>query len=664
MHPSELLAEAQKYHQNNQLPEARSRYQLILDAEPENPGALYGLAVIASQSGDNDTAEHYIRRVISLVPGDAHLLNTLATIKRAQGDAGSAINNYQQALQLAPGNLDALIGMGALYRDTGNFSAAIDCYRQAVTGHPEDVNAWSNLGNACWQLEQHEEATNAFREAVRFKPDQAYTHLNLGNALREQGYHEEAVACYRRAAEISHTAGAIIRAQTTIPVIVQSCQQIEETRNQLRGNLEKLIDSKLSISDPIREIGKTNFFLAYHGADDRELQSLFATLYSKTCPDLNWTAPHCNDTALAKQGSKIRIGFISRYFKNHSIARTSSGIIAGLPREHFHVMAIFLEPPMDEMAHTIAQAADETVVIPNDISGARMVLSEKRLDILYYQDIGMDIFTYFLAFARLAPVQCTSFGHPVTSGIPNIDYYISTAAWEPENGASHYSEKLLLLENATAVAYYEKPALPETLLLHDHFGLDPARNIYICPQALFKFHPDFDAILGGILSVDPDGQLVLIEGKHPHWTSLIKARLSAVAPDAVNRVRFLPRLRSIEFINLIAISDVMLDTVHFCGFNTSLEAFAAGTPVVTLQGEFMRSRHTAAFYRKMQIDDCIAANPQEYIDIAVRLGTDPEYRAEVSNRITLASELLWKEEAVFEDMAKAFTTMTAERLTH
>ena len=436
--------------------------------------------------------------------------------------------------------------------------------------------------------------------------------------------------------------------------------QIDETRKRLQENLALLIDSNMTIQDPVREIGKTNFFLAYQGRDDRDLQKAFAELYIKACPALSYIAPHCIGAGMSPTIEKIKIGYISRYFRNHSIGRTSSGIIENLPREHIHVVAVFLEPPLDEMAHLIARASDEVLILPNNLAEARAALAEKQLDILFYQDIGMDVFTYFLAFSRLAPVQCTTFGHPVTSGIPSIDYYISTEEWEPAQAEQHYSEKLIKLRNATAVAYYEKPVMPDPLLLHEDFGLDAQDNLYICPQALFKFHPDFDEVLAGILRADENGRLVLIEGKFKHWTTRLSRRFQSVMPDVMERITFLPQQKSIDFINLIAISDVMLDTLHFCGFNTTLEAFAAGTPVVTLPGEFMRGRHTAAFYRKMQIGDCVAASPQEYIDIAVRLGTDPEYRAEISNKIAAERDRLWRDPAVLQDLAATFISLAGE----
>ena len=657
MYSDEILAEAQKSFQNGQYPLAQSRYLELLAADPNNATALYGLAVISHNSGDYTTAERFINRAIDHVSGDAHLHNTLGMIKRAQGDFEAAIACHEQALALAPGDDTALSAIGTVYRDRGNFVSAIEYYTKAVASCPRNTFAWSNLGYALWQQERHDEATEAFRKAVDAGPDQALTYENLGTVLHEQGDYEAALECYAQAVELARTPGSVIRYNTAIPIIPDSIGQIAASRIRLRDTLASMLDSDLSILDPVREIAKTNFSLAYQGCNDRDLQNAFAELYRKACPGLSYVAPHCSGAGTSPSGRKINVGFISRHFRNHSIGRTSSGIIANLPREHLHVVAVFLEPPMDEMGHFIARAADEILILPDDLTGARTVLAEKQLDILFYQDIGMDVFTYFLAFSRLAPVQCTTFGHPVTSGIPSIDYYISTEYWEPADGEQHYSEKLLKLRNSTAIAYYDRPMLPNPLLLHENFHLDAQDNIYICPQALFKFHPDFDEILAGILRADGNGRLVLIEGRFKQWTSRLSRRFRSVMPDVMDRITFLPQHRSIDFINLIAISDVMLDTLHFCGFNTTLEAFAAGTPVVTLPGEFMRGRHTAAFYRRMNIGDCVAASKTEYIEIAVRLGTDPEYRAEISNKIAAARDMLWCDQNVLQELADTFINL-------
>ena len=67
--------------------------------------------------------------------------------------------------------------------------------------------------------------------------------------------------------------------------------------------------------------------------------------------------------------------------------------------------------------------------------------------------------TFFMAFARLAPVQCVTWGHPVTSGIPNIDYFISSTLLELPGAESQYTERLVTLENLPT--YYYPPKRPQ-----------------------------------------------------------------------------------------------------------------------------------------------------------------------------------------------------------
>ena len=59
----------------------------------------------------------------------------------------------------------------------------------------------------------------------------------------------------------------------------------------------------------------------------------------------------------------------------------------------------------------------------------------------------MDATTAKLAALRLAPVQAASWGHPETSGLPTIDYYLSAQALEPADAQENYTEKLVALPN-------------------------------------------------------------------------------------------------------------------------------------------------------------------------------------------------------------------------
>src|SRR5262249_36843907 len=164
-------------------------------------------------------------------------------------------------------------------------------------------------------------------------------------------------------------------------------------------------------------------------------------------------------------------------------------------------------------------------------------------------------------------------------------------------------------------------------------GIADDAHIYLCPQSLFKFHPDFDPILKEILARDPKGRLLLVEGIEPAWTDTLQNRFRRSFPESAERVQFLPRSGRGDFLGLMSICDVMLDPVHFGGGNTTYEALALGVPIVTLPSAFMRGRVTAACYRKMGLDDCIAKSPAEYVDLAVRLASDPAQRRTMQSRI-------------------------------
>ena len=214
------------------------------------------------------------------------------------------------------------------------------------------------------------------------------------------------------------------------------------------------------------------------------------------------------------------------------------------------------------------------------------------------------------------------------------------------------------LTDLGSLTYYYCPAVPETPKTRKEFGFGEHDRVYLCPQNLFKIHPDMDKIFSAILQRDVRAKVVLIAGKVQRWTDLLRRRWAACIPEVMERIVFLPRLAATDFICLIALADVMLDTVHFNGMNTSLEAFSVGTPVVTWPGEFQRGRHTRAMYLKMGITECIGSDFQSYVDIAVRVATDAPTRARLSSQILESTTVLFEDSAVIKEFERAFVAMT------
>ena len=282
---------------------------------------------------------------------------------------------------------------------------------------------------------QFEAAAAEAQEACRLQPDFAQAWETLGILQQAIGETAEAEIAYRKANALAPTIGRRVKLATLISPIMASREAIVAERERMASAIDSVpADADATHNDPMREALWSNFYLAYHALDDRDLQTRSAAMYRRLFPSLEHVAAHCRGPRPA--GGKIRVGIASQFFHNHSIGRTSRGFFAELSRDAFDVVAIFIEPRVDDdISGFIRGHAARSIDVPRDLAVARRLIEAERLDVLFYPDIGMEPFSYFLAFSRLAPVQCVTYGHPDTTGIPAIDYFVSNDLYEPPGAA-------------------------------------------------------------------------------------------------------------------------------------------------------------------------------------------------------------------------------------
>ena len=329
-------------------------------------------------------------------------------------------------------------------------------------------------------------------------------------------------------------------------------------------------------------------------------------------------------------------------------------LIGGLPKARFDVIIFSFTTVEDEWSSKFKTGNQKFVQLPKNLASARQRIAEAELDILYFTDIGMEPLTYFLGFARLAPIQCVSWGHPVTTGIPNIDYFLSSRLIEPENAQEAYSEKLIKFDR-----------LPTCVSMPGEYaGLQEqersAGQRIVCPQSLFKFHPDFDSMIGGILHSLPDANLQIIDGSHPAWSALLKERMLKELSDVCDRIEIIPRRNNKGIAKLLHAADVILDTPHFSGGMTTYQSLASGTPVVTLPGDFMRGRVTLGIYQEMRMMDCVSENVEGYIDITKRLCLDSTFANKVRDKICESQADIFDNRKAIDRHAKFFEKVMFE----
>lgn len=161
------------------------------------------------------------------------------------------------------------------------------------------------------------------------------------------------------------------------------------------------------------DVAATNFHLSHQGLNDRRIQEILGEIMSNLCPELNYISPHI-PPLLHRASSRLRIGFLSTYFFDHSIGKILVELILFMKEQNsdidIYVFQISNSVEDDVITSALRSIlGDAYVRLPTDVSSVQRTLTEYQLDAALYADIGMDYVTYLLAFARVAPIQVFSF---------------------------------------------------------------------------------------------------------------------------------------------------------------------------------------------------------------------------------------------------------------
>jgi predicted O-linked N-acetylglucosamine transferase (SPINDLY family) len=418
-----------------------------------------------------------------------------------------------------------------------------------------------------------------------------------------------------------------------VPTIYHSQDEISFYRERFTQELQELIqETSLKTTEEkqsaLAGIGRlTNFYLSYQAQNDIELQRQYGKLVHEIMAANypQWIAPL--PIPSLKPDQKIRLGYVSHYLHSYSGTLWLTGWLRHCDRQSFAIYCYYTGNSPDPVTQQFQDYSDAFHHIPHNLTAVCEQIRADQLHILIYPEIGMDPQTMQLAALRLAPVQCVAWGHPVTTGLPTIDYFLSSKLMEPENAQEHYSEKLIRLPKIGVS--YPKPYIPPVIKTRSDYELQDDAVIYLCCQAPFKYLPQYDFIFAEIARRVPQATFLFLRG------GLLQKRLSrafaSVGLKSDDYCKFLTIPERLDYLMINLLSDVYLDTFCWSGGNTTLEAIACNLPIVTCPGEFMRGRHSDSFLKMLGVTDTIAENEAEYIEMAIKLGLDPMCEIKLHN---------------------------------
>ncbi|OKH30363.1 hypothetical protein NIES2119_31090 [[Phormidium ambiguum] IAM M-71] len=688
-----LLNEALEFYHSGYLLEAAQKYQQILEINSGCSEAWYGLGIVYFEQEKYQDALEIISQALTLDSVNYNLYYTFGLVLERIGYFTEAITAYQKVIELSPQCLEAYYTLGKLIADTGDFVQAETIYYQAIELDENNYLSYLHLGDFFMMQQQIESAITAYKTSLQIQPSNSVILHNLAIAFTAknesaqasfyfayaayyQGEYQKAIANFQNflktkngdidlylhlslaLQECGQTQAAIqliddalnlfpnnlnlkLENARILPIIYKNQSEIEFYRQRFSQNLSDLIASidllttESKINALVAISWRTSFYLQYQGFNDIELQKIYGSFVHQIM-SINYPQWAGKEEILTQKTSeKIRIGYVSDSFHWHSVGTLFLSWIKYFPSDDFEIYCYYINNQIDSITEEFQKHSNCFYHIPDNLEATAQQIIADKLDILVFLDIGMTPLMTQLAALRLAPIQCAAWGHPVSTGLPTIDYYLSADLLEPENAQEHYSEQLIRLPNIGIS--YNKPVITPLTKTRTDFQLQRNAVIYLSCQSLFKYLPQYDYIFPSIAQQVARSQFVFIAHSNNQITEQFRQRMqqefNKFNLNFTDYCVILPRQNYQDYHQLHLLADVALDTIGFTGFLTTLDSITCNLPLVTCVGELMRSRQSYGILKMLGVTDTIAKNPTEYIQIAVKLGLHSEWRQKIVEQI-------------------------------
>jgi protein O-GlcNAc transferase len=650
--------------------EAIASYDRALAIKPDYAEALSNRGLALKELKRCDEALASLDRALEIKPDFAEAFSDRGLVLRELQRMDEALASFDKALTIKPDYAQALNNRGLVLKELQRYDEAMTSFDRALWLNPDYVDALGNRANALHQLKRYDEALADYDKALMMKPDFVEALSNRGTTLYEMGRFDAAEASYRRALELKadypHARWALTMCQ--VPIIANSQSDAKSRRTAFAQMLAELDDwfGPEHIGEGAEVVGSLQpFYLAYQAENNRDLLSRYGALCSRLMR--HWQESQAfkvNQSTYANNpGGVIRIGIASAYFSDHSVWNALvKGWIRQLDRRRFELHLFHLGAVRDQETDFARSIATRFVQGGRSLRGWVECVLATPLDVLMYPEIGMDPLTVKLASMRLAPVQLATWGHPETTGLPTIDYFISAEHLEPDNAQDHYTERLVKLPNLGC--RFQSAPVTGGSVDFTKLGINSnSTPLLLCPGTPYKYAPAYDRILTAIAKELRHCQFIFFSNRRDMAEQLQRRLRNSFTEAGLvyeEYVVSIPWQEKADFYDLMRRADIYLDTTVFSGFNTAMQAVECALPIVTSEGRFLRGRLASGILKRMGLSELVAASEGDYIALAVRICQDARYRQHIRQRIEENRHILFDDiepvKALEEFLVRAATS--------
>lgn len=523
------------------------------------------------KAGQHDKALQSIQRVLSKNPKlpDAHYIATGVLI--AKGDLDRALYHAQQAATLDSKRAEFHAAVGSVHATAKDFDQAIPHYEQALTLNPQLPDALNGLGVACKESGQASRAIELFDRLLAVQPDNQDATINRALLDANAGRAHAAVS------------------------------RLDAASRRFPQN--PVLHDVLALSSSYDDELTPQQAFEFHDRFGRVLQT-----------HLRARTKHDNT---ADKDRRIRVGYISAEFRQHSNAYFFAPILDHHDRDRFEIFLYSTNGYRDHVTDRLESAADHwRVHRSNDLRGIIDTILDDKIDILVELTGHFASNNLPVLATRPAPVQITYLGYANTTGLRTIDHRIIDATTDPAPDADALATENLIRLDGCFLTYEPFSDLPQIREPDDSRPFTFASF-----NDLKKLTPSTVDAWSAILKSVPSSRLIIKNAQLDHEEirqSVLKRFQDHDLDDS--RVNAIGRIESMQaHLDLYNDTDLALDTFPYTGTTTTCEALSMGVEVLTPLGATHAARVSASILRAINRSDLCVPDRATYINRAIEL---------------------------------------------
>jgi len=585
-------------------------------------------------------AELALETAVQRAPRHGPTRVALASVLEARGRTSAAVEQLLAAASLGTRG-PLLVAAGDLAWRSGDPRKAVAVWQVAVDRNPGDAEAWSKLARGHHALGGREAAAAAAARAASLDPCPPRHRLH-GTLARAAGTIETARTAFEAALAIDpDDPTAMWALAACVPAVCRSSEEEAEVLARYDRDLARVRALMARRPDAPEWPDAVQSAFPAHYLEDGQAsrQAVHGELLTAAATQVP-TPPR----ASRGEDPRVHLVAVSAYFREHTVHKLFTGWLRDLDRTRFRVTALACPSREDGETAVVRAAVDHFDRLPSDLRGALRQLAAVAPDVIFFPELGMDPQVLRIAAHRLAPVQAVAWGHPITTGLPSIDLFLSSAAMETGESWTHEQRVDL-----PGLGLHLTPcAPPATPLGREALGLPADRPLLLCVQTLSKYRARADQLHARVARAAPDALLVFVEDPSEAVTATFRDRMAgAFAAEGLTldaHVRIIPRQDARGWRSLLLAGDLFLDSPDWSGGNTTLEALALGLPVLAFPGTTMRGRHSLGIVREAGLPDLLSPDtPEAWVAAAARIACDPELRAKLAAAVEAGVPALFQD---------------------